>query len=192
MFNPIPEVCRKLASLQPRVYFCGIEEKQLGFVVSTEQKSFQDRVAQISERAEHAASIAPRPRTDSIWKRLAYPGAFVGAFFLGMIVVFLTRYIQFLTVGVPEPGNVNAQDFIGIVLASMAGIVISMFLRGKQKEFASASTCGVLFTTFTFHNLVWEYPSLFERIFNEDWVEFMQRITDPSSLYVFGMTIALN
>ncbi|WP_170426599.1 hypothetical protein [Ruegeria arenilitoris] len=159
--------------------------------MNTEQKSFQDRVAQINQRAEQAASIAPGPRTETIWQRLAYPGAFIAAFTVGVTVVFLTRYIQFLSVGVPEPGQVNAQDFVGIVLASMAGIVISKFLREKQKEFAGACTAGVLFATFTFHNLVWKYPAQFERLFNEDWVEFMQRLTEPSSLYIFGLTIGL-
>ncbi|WP_170560926.1 hypothetical protein [Ruegeria atlantica] len=160
--------------------------------MSTEHKSFEDRIAQINKRTEETASQRPKPKTESVWKRLAYPGAFVGAFALGSVVVFLTRFIQFQMVGVPEAGNVNAQDFIGIAMASLAGMVISMFLRDKQKEFASASTVGVLLTTFTFHNLVWAYPVHFEQMYSEDWVEFMQKITEPSSLYVFGITIGLS
>ena len=160
--------------------------------MSTEQKSFQDRVARINQRAEEAASKAPPPRTDSIWKRLGYPASFLGAFLLGVLVVFLTRYIQLQMAGVPDPRQINTQDFVGIGLASMAGIVISLFLKDKQKEFASASTVGVLLTTFTFHNLVWKYPEFFERIYSEDWVEFIQKLTEPSSLYVFGIVIGLS
>ncbi|RBW63448.1 hypothetical protein [Ruegeria sp. A3M17] len=160
--------------------------------MSTEQKSFEDRIAQINKRTKETASKNPKPKTDNVWKRLAYPAAFVGAFMLGSMVVFLTRFIQFQMVGVPEVGKVNTQDFIGIAMASLAGMVISMFLRDKQKEFASASTVGVLLTTFTFHNLVWAYPTHFEQMYSEDWVEFMQKITEPSSLYVFGITIGLS
>lgn len=164
----------------------------MNFVMSQEQKSFQDRIAGINQRVEQAAEKAPPPRTESIWQRLAYPGAFVGAFLLGVFAVFLTRYIQSQMMGVPEGGQPGIQDIIGVAMASMAGFVISLFLKDKQKEFASASTFGVLLTTFTYHNLVWKYPEAFERIYGPDWVEFVQGITEPSSLYMFGNVILLS
>ncbi|WP_160116570.1 hypothetical protein [Ruegeria sp. AU67] len=58
------------------------------------------------------------------------------------MVVLLTRFIQFQMVGVPEVGKVNTQDFIGIAMASLSGMVISMFLRDKQTEFESATQLG--------------------------------------------------
>ncbi|CUK05741.1 hypothetical protein RUE5091_02759 [Ruegeria denitrificans] len=64
-----------------------------------------------------------------------------------------------------------------------------MFFKGKQKEFASACTLGVLLTTFTYHNAIWAYPDSFERIYGPDWVEFVQGITKPSSIYLFGNSI---
>lgn len=157
-----------------------------------EQKSFQDRVTSINQRAEVAASKAPPARTDSIWVRLSYPGSFIGAFFLGAIAVFLTRYFQSQLVSVPADGQPGAQDIVGIGLASMAGLFVSMLFKGKQKEFASACTLGVLLTTFTYHNAVWAYPEPFEQVYGQDWVEFVQSITKPSSIYFFGNTIELS
>ncbi len=159
--------------------------------MSSEQKSFQDRVSQLKQRAEEAAKNAPPPRTESFWQRLGYPASFVGAFFLGVFAVFLTRYIQSQMVGIPESGNVGFQEYIGMAFASGAAFVISLFLKDKQKEFASVSTVGVFLTTFTYHNLVWEYPDTFELIYGPDWVEFTQEQTEPSSLYMFGNVIKL-
>ncbi|CUK05747.1 hypothetical protein RUE5091_02760 [Ruegeria denitrificans] len=70
-----------------------------------EQKSFQDRITSINHRAEVAASKATPPRTDSIWKRLSYPGSFIVAFILGVLAVFLTRYFQSQLVNVPGTGQ---------------------------------------------------------------------------------------
>ncbi len=95
-------------------------------------------------------------------------------------------------VGVPQPGQANVQDAIGLCLASLAGIVISTFLREWQKEIASASTLGVFLTTFTYHNLVWQFPEVFEQVYGPDWVEFIQDLTEPSSLFMFVNTIKLS
>ncbi|WP_170788969.1 hypothetical protein [Ruegeria lacuscaerulensis] len=56
----------------------------------------------------------------------------------------------------PDAGDTNFPGIIGIGVASMAGFFISLFLTDKQKEFASASTAGVMTTTLTFPNLVWK------------------------------------
>ncbi|WP_170764850.1 hypothetical protein [Ruegeria lacuscaerulensis] len=159
--------------------------------MGTEQSSFQDRIERIRKNAEETSSKAPPPRTDSIWQRLGYPASFVGAFVLGVFAVFLTRYIQYHTVGVPEGGQLDAQEIINIGLASGAGFFVSFFLRDRQKEFASSVTMGVLVTTFTYHNLVWKYPDFFEVVYGEDWVEFVEKLTEPSSLYLFGNIVKL-
>jgi len=160
--------------------------------MSAEQSSFQDRIDRIKKNAEETASKAPRPRTESVWQRLGYPASFVGAFFLGAFTVFLTRYIQYHTMGVPEGGQLDTQEIISIILASSAGFFVSFFLKDRQKEFASSVTMGVLLTTFTYHNLVWKYPEVFEQVYGEDWVEFVEKLTEPSSLYLFGYVVKLS
>ncbi|WP_420587038.1 hypothetical protein [Ruegeria sp.] len=160
--------------------------------MNSDQNSFQDRVARIQSRADEAAQNAPRLKKESIWRRLGYPLAFFGAFALGVIAVFITRYIQVQMVGVPGAGEFGVQEIIGVVMASAAGFVISLFLKDRQKEFATACTVGVMATTFSYHNLVWAYPGSFEVIYGEDWVEFVQKITEPSSLYLFGNSIVFS
>ncbi len=159
--------------------------------MGTEQSSFQDRVERIKKNAQETASNTPPPKTESVWQRLGYPASFIGAFFLGVIAVFLTRFIQYHMVGVPGSGQLDAQEIINIGLASSAGFFVSFFLKDRQKEFASCVTAGVLFTTFTYHNLVWEYPEVFEQVYGEDWVEFIEKLTEPSSLYLFGNSVKL-
>ncbi|MGI9370360.1 MAG: hypothetical protein ACR2O2_16135 [Ruegeria sp.] len=143
------------------------------------------------QRAEEAANNRPPPRTESLWQRLSYPVSFVGVFFLGVFAVFLTRYIQSQLVGVPDSGEASFQEIIGLGCASAAASIISLFLKDRQKEFASVSTIGVFLTTFTYHNLVWEYPDAFEQVYGPDWVEFTQERTEPSSLFLFGNVIKL-
>lgn len=160
--------------------------------MAAEQSSFQDRIERIEKKAKETARKSPPPRVESIWQRLGYPASFVGAFFLGVFAAFLIRYIQYHLVGVPGSGQLGVQEIIGIGLASCAGFFVSFFLKDRQKEFASCVTAGVLLTTFTYHNLVWEYPDVFERIYGKDWVEFVEKLTEPSSLYVFGNVIKLS
>lgn len=148
--------------------------------------SFEDRVARIKQRSEENTSKSPPPDTESVWQRLGYPAAFLGAFSLGILAVFLSRFIQYQSVGIPVPGQVGTQDFVSLGLAGGACIMVMLFLKGKLREFAGALTVGALVTTFTFHNLVWQYPVFFERAYGEDWVEFVKDTTEPSSLNLFG------
>lgn len=157
--------------------------------MGTENNSFEDRVARIKQRSDANARNAPPPRTASIWQRLAYPGAFVGAFLLGICAVFLTRYIQYQSVGIPVQRQVDTQDFVSLGLAGGACIMVMLFLKGKLREFAGALTVGALLTTFTFHNLVWKYPTFFEQTYGEDWVDFVKDTTEPSSLNLFGTIV---
>ncbi|NOD65262.1 MULTISPECIES: hypothetical protein [unclassified Ruegeria] len=157
--------------------------------MSTENNSFEDRVARIKQRSDEDARNAPRPRTESIWQRLAYPGAFLGAFLLGICAVFLTRYIQYQSVGIPVQRQVDTQDFVSLGLAGGACIMVMLFLKGKLREFAGALTVGALLTTVTFHNLVWKYPAFFEQTYGKDWVDFVKDTTEPSSLNLFGTIV---
>ncbi|WP_298853854.1 hypothetical protein [uncultured Ruegeria sp.] len=154
--------------------------------MGTENNSFEDRVARIKQRSQENASKVPPSRSDSIWQRLGYPTAFLGAFLLGVMAVFLTRFIQYQSVGIPVHSQVDTQDFVSLGLAGGACIMVMMFLKGKLREFAGALTVGALVTTFTFHNLVWKYPVVFEHIYGEDWVDFVKDTTEPSSLNLFG------
>ncbi|WP_171236016.1 hypothetical protein [Ruegeria sp. HKCCA6837] len=163
----------------------------LNWLMGTEHNSFEDRVARIRQRSDENAGNAPRPRAESFWRRLAYPGAFVGAFLLGIFAVFLTRYIQYQSVGIPVLRQVDTQDFVSLGLAGGACIMVMLFLKGKLREFASALAVGALLTTFTFHNLVWNYPVFFEQTCGEDSVDFVKDTTEPSSLNFFGTILPL-
>ncbi len=154
--------------------------------MDTKSNSFEDRVARIKKRSEENTRKSSLPRTESIWQRLGYPAAFLGAFLLGVFTVFLSRLIQYQSVGIPVPGKVGTQDFVSLGLAGGACIMVMLFLKGKLREFAGALTVGALVTTFSFHNFVWKYPVFFELVYGEDWVEFVKDTTEPSSLNLFG------
>ena len=160
--------------------------------MNEEQKLvFQARLAKINDHAQDVAEKAPRQKKDSIWRRLAYPGAFIGAFLLGVMTVFLSRFVQYHMVGIPGEVGQGNQDIIGLVFAGMIVLTLSAVLKAKQKEFATASTVGVLIAVFTYHNLVWAAPDLFVIAYGLDWVEALMKQTEPSSLYIFGTTLSL-
>lgn len=155
-----------------------------------DQNTFQDRVARINARAEETKSKKPAKRGDGFLRRLAYPLGFVAAFALGIFAVFLSRYVQLQLVGLPGEAKGSAGDIVAFAIAFGSVFLISFLVKGNQKEFASASAFAMLLTTFTFHNAVWAYPDTFETVYGPDWVEFIQRITEPNSLQVFHMSIA--
>ena len=157
-----------------------------------EQKSdFQDRVARINAKVQESSKQKPKTQGDSLLRRLAYPAGFIGAFAVGVGALFLSRYVQYRLVGLPGQAQGNAQDFIGFGIAFGAVFLISFLLKGNGKEFASASALGMMFTTFTFHNAVWANPDWFENVYGPDWVEFIQKHTEPKSIQLFTLTIEL-
>lgn len=155
-----------------------------------EQKlEFQLRVDRIRAKAEEAAKARPRRRTDSIWRRLGYPAAFIGAFGLGIFMVFLSRYIQYVMAGVPSQSG--AQDIGSLLIACLAVFLLSKALKIRQKEIAASCTLSMFLTIMMYHNLVWEYPETFERVYGPEWVSYVQDQTVPSSIIFFGNVIEL-
>ncbi len=151
--------------------------------------SFQDRVERINTRAQEAKKHAPKRKGDTIWTRLAYPAAFIGAFALGVGAFFFSRFLQLKLAGLPGEAKGSGQDFIGLALAGGVVFLISFLLKNNQKEFATMSAFAMIVTTFTFHNAVWAYPDAFEVVYGPEWVEFVQQQTEPRSLQVFHIAI---
>lgn len=165
---------------------------QLAATFMEEQKSeFQARVERINARVQEHSSQKPKVRGDSLLRRLMYPLGFIAAFALGIGAVFLSRFVQYRLVGLPGQAQGSASDIIGFVIAGGAVFLISFLVKGNGKEFASVSAVAMLMTTFTFHNAVWAYPGWFENVYGPEWVDFIQDITEPSSIQLFTMAIKL-
>ena len=156
-----------------------------------QKQTFQSRLAKIDVQAQKQAAKAPKRKKDSFLRRLAYPGAFVGAFFLGGLTVFVSRYAQYHLVGIPGAAGQGNQDIISLIFAGMIILTMSVILKAKAKEVATASTIGVLIGVFIYHNLVWEFPDFFATVYGPDWVDALMKQTEPSSLFVFGTTLTL-
>lgn len=158
--------------------------------MNEEQKqAFQDRVSRLSDKGKAQAEARKKTRKKSVvLERLAFPLSILVAFALGYFTAFLSRYVMYHMVGLPEPGKV---DIASLVFAAAIILTMSAILKSKQKECATASSFGLLAAVFTLHNFVWEYPDLFERVYGADWVKSVQQQTEPSSLFVFGRVIEL-
>ncbi len=156
-----------------------------------QKQTFQTRLAKIDAHTQDMAAKTPKRKKDGILRRLSYPGAFVGAFFLGALTVFVSRYAQYHLVGIPGAAGQGNQDIISLVFAGMIILTMSAILKAKAKEVATASTVGVLIGVFTYHNLVWEFPDFFAAVYGQDWVDALMKLTEPSSLFIFGTTLSL-
>lgn len=173
----------------------------------TPDSGFQDRLNRMQER--RAPIEAARPQVDVLpdWKEnVRYPATLVSMALLGMLTVFIARFVRFHLLGGTLAGD--APDVAMVIdagLAAVAGFVIltavglsmreanrlersSMFsLNGLGDNPMRASlVVGIAIMIGTMHNLVYSMPSAFSVLFSEEWTEDIMSYSEPGSIYFRG------
>lgn len=122
------------------------------------------------------------------WREnIRYPATIVGAFVLGLIAVFMARYVRF-HLGAGGLAGENADFFMLLdgALAVGTGFALKMLFRLEGKEFQTAQTAGVFAMVCTMHNLVHWAPDEFSLIFSPEWTEMVVETTEPKSILFRG------
>ncbi|PTX55846.1 hypothetical protein C8N43_0493 [Litoreibacter ponti] len=156
------------------------------------QDDFQARLARLGmqqeapqQQTQAEMQPAPRRRSDdinlngSILENAAYPASLVGAFLLGLLAVFFSRFARFHLLGIADP---EADLFLATVadggMALAIGFCFKQMFSMEGAEWASAQAAGVAVMVASMHNLVHIWPETFSLIFDPDWTRFVLDTTD--------------
>ncbi|GGX39610.1 hypothetical protein GCM10007385_03380 [Tateyamaria omphalii] len=160
---------------------------------------FAARLARLNEtHAEHqarqsATAKAARGSTPDWVRNLVYPGSIVGALFVGILTVVLSRYVFFHINGAPDP---NADADLTMIMDGGLALAIAFVLRSAlhltAKEHLAAKTAGIWIALTCMHNLVHAYPAVWATAFSPEWVERTTAMTEPRSFFIRGITFTFD
>lgn len=162
--------------------------------------AFEARIARLNARRQPSdpvaagpspAAMAPRPAQPvklNDWREnIRTPATIVGAFALGLIAVFVARYLRFhLGAGGLAGETANVLMLLDAALALGAGLALKLLFRLDGKDFLTALAAGVLVMVCTMHNLVHWAPSAFSRVFSPNWTAMVVDTTEPNSILLGG------
>lgn len=164
------------------------------------QESFQERLTRLAAEKETAEPQKKSRRVKraeaglpSMSENIRYPMLFVWAAVVGMIAVFLSRYIRFHLTGGSLSGGENADMVMMIdgAIAAGTGFALKNMLSIEDKSLQFAQTVGVVIMVLGMHNLVHMAPKAFSVIFSPEWTEEVLLTTEPKSLLFAGVTYRL-
>lgn len=146
-------------------------------------KNFQDRIARIEHnkpKIERRKSLRTKAREKG--RNALYPLSFVGAFLLGMIIVFIVRFVRF-QMSSPEAytGDVFVLDAL---FAGMGVWVFAMMFKLKDPLLKSAQGFGTTAMLVLMHNLAFWAPQSMALLFSPHWVEAQVEWAEPNSIRV--------
>ncbi len=154
----------------------------------TPDSSFQERLNRMADR--RAPIEAAKPEVDVLpeWKaNIRYPAALVGAALLGMLAVFVARFVRFHLMGGTLAGD--DPDFTMLIdggIAAACSFLIFGMLRFEGHEFKAAQTFGIVAMIGLMHNFVHAAPGAFGLMFSKQWTEDIVTYSEPGSLYFRG------
>jgi len=169
------------------------------------QISFQDRIRNI-KNPKNSFYLDPETGTfipkrvskhqikQACVKEIKKPGiaGITGSLILGALCLMAARYLRWTELGLSD-GSSEA-DVLLMIDAGIAGIavfVLGGLLRHKTARHMAAQAVGIGIMLVTMHNLIWAFPDEFAGIYSRDYVNQVQAITEPQSLYLRGETITL-
>jgi len=155
--------------------------------------SFQHRLNKVAEIRAPIEASKPEVAVIPDWKEnFRYPAAIVGAALVGMVSVFLARYVRFQLMGGSLAGE-NA-DFTMLIDGGI-GIACSFFLfaalRFQGAALKTAQTLGIVAMIMIMHNFVHAVPKAFSLIFSEEWTEEVLAMTEPGSILFRGASFVV-
>ena len=152
--------------------------------------------ARLERMAEARAPMeAAKPVVSPIpdWKEnIRYPAAMVGAFLVGMLAVFVARYVRFQMLGGSLAGD--DPDFTMIIDAAIGGgasFLLFAILRFEGHAYKAAQTMGIFAMICVMHNFVHAAPGLFGKLFSDQWTEQVVASTEPNSILFRGASFVL-
>lgn len=167
-----------------------------------EQETFQERLARIAaekagaqensggkKRSTHSAAGIP-----SFRENIGYPLSFVRAALVGMVAVFLSRYIRFQLTGGTLSGGAEGADIFMMIdgaIAASAGFALKEVFRIQDKTLQMAQTVGVVMMLLLMHNLVHIAPNLFANVFSPEWTQDVLDTSEPNSVLFRGVSFML-
>ncbi|WP_299139895.1 hypothetical protein [uncultured Tateyamaria sp.] len=163
------------------------------------QDIFAERLARLNDTHGHrqkqqtATARAARGRTPDWVRNMVYPGSLVGACFVGILTVILSRYVMFHMNGAPDPdGDADLTMLMDGGLALAIAFVLRNALNMSSKEHLACKTAGIWIALTCMHNLVHAYPMTWANAFSPEWVERTVEMTEPKSIFFRGMSFTLD
>lgn len=124
-------------------------------------------------------------------RNAGYPLSVLLAFCIGVLSNGLSRLATFLSQGLPDGTiNVDYAAMMDFITAMMLSVVIGACLGMNIRNFMVARSLGVVAGMFGLHNVVHQWPWLFEPIFSKLWVGYILSSTEARSLLWRGVSFA--
>ena len=129
----------------------------------------------------------------SFSENIRYPLMIVWAAILGMIAVFLSRYIRFHLTGGSLTGGENAEMIMIIdgIIAAGGVFALKQLFAMDDKTLQFSQSVGVLIMVLGMHNLVHAFPKVFTTVFSSEWTQEVLETTEPKSILFRGVSFVL-
>lgn len=172
---------------------------------SSPNRDFQARLNRMAERREPIEASKPQVAVIPDWKdNVRYPAKLVGAALLGMLAVFIARYVRFHLMGGTMAGD-DADFTMMIDAALAAGVSFAIFTamgfttgEARRAErtgglsalgdnpVKAAQVVGIAIMVSIMHNFVHAAPRAFDTLFSPEWTAEIVEYSEPGSLYFRG------
>ncbi|EPX79067.1 hypothetical protein [Litoreibacter arenae] len=149
---------------------------------------FQARLSRIgAEQSNQPAGLVQPTRkptqevnlNGSMLENAKYPASIAGAFVLGLLAVFFSRFVRFHLLGLADP---ESDIFLATVadggMALAVGFCLRQMFKLEGAEWISAQAAGVTVMVAAMHNLVHIWPDTFALIFDPEWTAFVLDTTE--------------
>ena len=159
----------------------------------TPDSGFQERLNRVAEARAPIEAAKPEVPVIPDWKEnFKYPAAIVGSALVGMLAVFVARYVRFHIMGGTLAGDdADITMLIDGGIGAACGFLLFAMLRFEGKEFKAAQTFGIVAMVMVMHNLVHWAPGVFNTIFSPAWTEDVIAYTEPNSILFRGNSFVL-
>lgn len=174
--------------------------------MSTQQASFEDRIARIMAGQGTTKSTVfvgqddvftyiPRNRrgrggATEVASNAGYALSFPLCLMIGFLAHVLGRYAEFILMGVPEPSKNVDVDMVVVAGTGLCLAVVMAHLLGfRDRGLLLPKILGVAGGMMFFHNLVHAYPAYFESAFSPLWVAKVTTMTEAHSILLRGISI---
>ena len=165
----------------------------------TPSADFQARLNRISSGETHVAEgLVHTPRrenpdvklTGGLMENALYPLSLIGAFGLGVLAVFFSRFARVHLLGGTDPESDMMLAFMADGAMAMAiGFMFKQAFRLEGADWVGAQTFGVTVMIAAMHNLVHLFPYAFSLMFTPEWVELVIGYSEPRSLQIMGYMV---
>ena len=102
------------------------------------------------------------------------------------------RWVRFSYLSIEETrATADRLLLMDFGIAAIAIFVIGGMIGQKTLSHMAAQVCGIGVMMVLMHNLIWMLPAEFAQVYGQGYVEQVQSLTAPQSLYVGGEVFAI-